>query len=166
MQCYVQQDIYLVFSALGMGFPYRWVLMLRRMEKCLVQLIPLSLWVYGRHRSLDQTLIHGYTKVLHVWKPDFVAIIVEMVAANHRILRRARPVCPGKLHESNPSCSLSLIFRENVHRDSVRLSLTATSYNTHPSFAFTGHYEKKITTELNKFCIENGANDVSWRHFR
>lgn len=76
-------------ARLARAFPYRWVLMLRRMEKCLVQLIPLSLWVYGRHRSLDQTLIHEQTKVLHVRKSDFVPIIVEMVAANHRILRRA-----------------------------------------------------------------------------
>lgn len=153
--------IYHVFCALGMGFPYWWVLMLWRMEKCVVQLIPLPLWVYGRRGSLDQTLVHRYTKVLHVRKPGFVAIIVEMVAANHSILRRTRPVCPGKLHEPNPSCSLSLIFRENMHRNSVRLSFAATSYNTHPSFAFTGHYGKKIATVLNKFCIENGANDVS-----
>lgn len=88
------------------------------------------------------------------------SVIVEMVAANHHILQRARQVCPGKLFESNPSCSLSLILRENVHRDSVRFSLTAT--NAHPSFAFTSHYEKKIATILNKFCIENGANDVTF----
>lgn len=117
MQCYVEQGILPCFWALCMGFLFRLVFMQLRMAQCVDQLIRLPLWVY---RSLDQRLIHGYTKVLYVWKPGFVEIIVEIISANYRILRRVRPVR-----------SLSLIIRKNCTESGSDFLLlqTATKIN-------------------------------------
>lgn len=159
MQCYVEQGILPCFWALCMGFLFRLVFMQLRMAQCVDQLIRLPLWVY---RSLDQRLIHGYTKVLYVWKPGFVEIIVEIISANYRILRRVRPVCLNSLYEPDPLAVPH--HSEKLHRKWVWFSFTANGYKNQSSFAFTGQYKIKIAIVLNKFCIENGANDVSWRH--
>lgn len=126
----------------------------RTRNERLIQLVSLPLWINGRDRSRNQSLLRRDAKILHKKMLPFVTLLIKMFATYHSILRWSSPVSPSEFNKTSPCSPLTFILGKGMHRYIVRLPLTASCYYTHTSLAFPTHFNDKNLSISSK-CLHS-----------